>query len=50
MRYDKRNKMWYGKKENLWIQDKYGWCMMNDEQLEKYNLELWVPEENFMYC
>ncbi len=50
MRYDKRNKMGYGKKEHLWIKDKYCWYMMSDEQIEKYNLEFWVPEENFMYC
>jgi hypothetical protein len=49
-RYDKQNKQWYGKKENLWIKYKYGWRMMTPEEIEKFKLELWQSEETFMYC
>ena len=48
MRYDKKNKKWYGKRNSLMIKDEKGsWNEMTLEQQEKYNI-IWGPEE-FLY-
>ena len=51
MRYDKKSKEWFGKRNALMIDDKEQttWRDMTEEELEKYHL-LWVPEDDFMYC
>ena len=50
MRYHKKNKEWFGKRNALMLDDKEEntWREMTDEELEKYNL-FWVPEDDFMY-
>ncbi len=48
MRYDKKKKKWYGKRNTLLIKDKNGlWVEMTVEQQEKYHI-IWSPEE-FLY-
>ena len=50
MKYDKKNKQWYGKKENLMYEPKngYGWKVMTPEVLESYGI-LWFAEDEFLY-
>jgi len=50
MRYDKKNKEWFGKSNPLMLDDKEEntWREMTEEELEKYHI-MWVPEEEFMY-
>jgi len=50
MRYHKKNKEWFGKRNALMLDDKEQctWREMTEEELEKYNL-FWYPEEEFMY-
>ncbi len=48
MRYDKKKKKWYGKRNTLLIKDKNGlWIDITVEQQEKYHI-IWSPEE-FLY-
>ena len=48
MRYDKRNKQWYGKKNPLLIKKEKGlWVEMTLEEQEKYHI-IWSPED-FLY-
>ncbi len=50
MRYDKKNKQWYGKKEKLMFKPKKGcgWEVMTDEVLKNYNI-YWCAEDIFLY-
>jgi len=50
MRYDKKKKMWYGKREKLMYEPKkgYGWEYMTPEDLARFDI-LWTAEEDFMY-
>ncbi len=50
MRYDKKNKQWYGKKEKLMFEPKKGcgWEVMTDEVLKNYNI-YWCAEDIFLY-
>lgn len=48
MKYDKKNKKWYGKRNQLLIKNEHGlWEEMTVEQQEKYQI-IWSPEE-FLY-
>jgi hypothetical protein len=48
MRYDKKNKKWYGKRNQLKIKDEKGlWNEMTMKQEEKYHI-IWSPED-FLY-
>lgn len=48
MRYDKKNKKWYGKRNALMIKDENGsWDEMTLEEQEKYHI-IWGPED-FLY-
>ena len=51
MRYDKKAKEWYGKRNPLMMDDKEQntWRDMTEEELEKYNI-FWYAEDEFMYC
>jgi len=51
MRYDKKAKEWFGKRNALMIDDKEQntWREMTEDELEKYHL-FWIPEDDFMYC
>jgi len=50
MRYDKKAKQWYGKRNPLMLDDKEKntWRVMTQEELEKYRI-FWYPEDDFMY-
>jgi len=50
MRYDKKRKQWYGKRNALMLDDKEQdtWREMTEEELEKYNL-FSLAEDDFMY-
>lgn len=49
MRYDKKRKMWYGKRNQLLIKDEKGfWDEMTEEQQKKYDIR-WYPEGDYMY-
>ena len=50
MRYDKKAKQWYGKRNALMLDDdeQRTWRKMTEEELEKYNL-WWNLEDDFMY-
>ncbi len=50
MRYDKKNKQWYGKKEKLMFEPKkgHGWEVMTDEDLKNYKI-YWYAEDSFSY-
>jgi len=50
MRYDKKNKEWYGKANPLMIDVKEEDSMreMTEEELEKYHI-IWFPENDFMH-
>ena len=50
MRYHKKTKEWFGKRNALMLDDKEQctWREMTEEELEKYNL-CWYPEEEFLY-
>ena len=50
MRYDKKRKQWYGKRNALMLDDKeqYTWRDMTEEELEKYKL-FSLAEDDFMY-
>jgi len=51
MKYDKKNKMWYGKRNplNLIDKDNHGaYKIMTPEELEKYDI-VWFAEEKFLY-
>ena len=49
MKYDKKRKAWYGKRNQLLIKDEKGlWNEMNTGQQEKYDIQ-WYPEDDFMY-
>ena len=50
MRYDKKAKLWYGKRNALMLDDKEQntWREITEEKLEKYKL-FWFPEDVFMY-
>ncbi len=48
MKYDKKNKKWYGKRNTLLIKDKNGlWIEITLEEQEKYRI-IWSPED-FLY-
>ncbi len=48
MRYDKKNKKWYGKRNQLLIRNEKGlWNEMTIEEQEKYHI-IWSPED-FLY-
>ena len=50
MRYDKKAKQWYGKRNSLMLDDKKqrNWRIMTPEELEKYGI-YWYAEDYFMY-
>ena len=50
MRYDKKAKEWYGKRNPLMIDDKENntWREMTEEEIKKYQL-FWFPEGGFLY-
>jgi len=50
MRYAKKAREWYGKRNPLMLDDKeqITWREMTEEELEKYNL-YWFPEGGFLY-
>jgi hypothetical protein len=49
MRYDKKRKMWYGKRNPLLIKDSKGlWHEMTKDEEEKYDIR-WYPEDDYMY-
>ena len=50
MRYDKKAKQWFGKRNALIIDVKEEDSMreMTEEELEKYHI-MWFPEDDFMY-
>jgi len=50
MRYHKKTKEWFGKRNALMLDDKEQctWREMTEEELEKYHL-MWVPEDDFLY-
>ena len=50
MRYHKKTKEWFGKRNALMLDDKkqHTWREMTEEELEKYNL-FWYPEDVFLY-
>jgi len=43
------SKLWHGKRNALMLDDveQATWRNMTDEELEKYNLSHWNPEEEF---
>ena len=48
MKYDKKNKKWYGRRNQLMIKDENGsWNGMTTEEQEKYHI-IWGPE-GFLY-
>jgi len=48
MRYDKKKKKWYGKRNPLLIKDEKGfWVEMTPEEQEKFHI-IWSPED-FLY-
>ncbi len=49
MRYNKKTKQWFGKRNALMLYDKKeGSREMTEEEIEKYNL-FWYPEDDFLY-
>jgi len=49
MKYDKKKKQWYGKRNPLLIKDEKGlWGEMTTEEQEKYYIS-WFAEDDFMY-
>ena len=50
MRYHKKTKEWFGKRNPLMLHDKEecGWREMTEEELAKYNL-FWYPKDDFLY-
>ena len=49
MKYDKKNKQWYGKRNYLQLIDKDNSIrMMTPEELKKYNI-VWTAEDKFYY-
>ena len=49
MRYDKKRKMWYGKRNQLLIKDIKGlWNEMTKDEEEKYDIR-WYPDEDYTY-
>ena len=50
MEYDKKNKQWYGKRNQLRIRDKNlgSYRPMTPEELEKYDI-VWFAESDYMY-
>jgi hypothetical protein len=49
MRYDKKRKTWYGKRNPLLIKNKKGlWNEMTDDEQKKYDIR-WYPEDDYMY-
>ncbi len=50
MRYHKKNKEWFGKRNPLMLDDKeqHTWRVMTEEELKKYHL-MWIPEDDFLY-
>ncbi len=51
IRFHKKSKLWYGKRNALMLDDdeRVTWRKMTDEELEKYNLSHWIPEEEFCF-
>ncbi len=49
IRFDKKSKLWHGKRNALMLDDveQATWRKMTDEELEKYNL-YWYHEEEFV--
>ncbi len=47
IRYDKKKKKWYGRRNQLLIKDNGLWREMTHEEQEKYHI-IWSPEE-FLY-
>jgi len=48
MKYDKKNKKWYGKRNQLMIKDEKGsWNEMTPEEQARYRI-IWSPED-FVY-
>ena len=47
IRYDKKKKKWFGKRNQLLIKDNGLWREMTHEEQEKYHI-IWNPEE-FLY-
>ena len=49
MRYDKKRKTWYGKRNPLLIKDIKGlWNEMTKDEEEKYDIR-WYPDEDYTY-
>jgi hypothetical protein len=49
MQYDRKEKIWYGKRNYLQLIDKDNSIrMMSEEELKKYNI-FWVAEDKFYY-
>jgi len=50
MRFNKKEKVWYGKANPLMLDDKeqHTWREMTEEELEKYHI-MWITEADFMY-
>ena len=47
IRYDKKKKKWFGKRNQLLIKDNGLWREMTHEEQEKHHI-IWSPEE-FLY-
>tara|TARA_B110000495_G_C22806712_1_gene471064 strand:+ start:131 stop:349 length:219 start_codon:yes stop_codon:yes gene_type:complete len=49
MRYDKKRKVWYGKRNQLLIKnEKELWVEMTNNEQEKYGIR-WYPDMDYMY-
>ena len=49
MRYDKKRKMWYGKKNQLLIKnEKELWVEMTNDEQEEYGIR-WYHDEDYLY-
>ena len=49
MRYDKKRKMWYGKKNQLLIKnEKELWIEMTNDEQEEYGIR-WYHDEDYLY-
>ena len=49
MRYDKKRKMWYGKRNQLLIKNEKGlWLEMTEDEEKKYDIR-WYPDGDYLY-
>ena len=49
MRYDKKRKMWYGKRNQLLIKnEKELWVEMTEDEEKKYDIR-WYPDGDYLY-